>query len=327
MARNNPVAIQQYRGTTAQHAAYTGPVGELTVDTDKNVVVVQDGVTAGGHPMASAATTVTGEGRLQVNAGANGTLGSAITIGIDTAGLATDLISVDANNGLVAGTDGKLYVGTIGADLLIRNTDLILHSVDGKVAADLSLAYNTTTGKLDILGHDGATVVSSVTVPSSVSMLQSVELVAEDPTQPGVAGPFFHFVFLKADSTTQDLYVNANELEDVYTGEQGITVEGTVIKANYPQFVSAEAGNALRVGQGGAESAVDGLFVNTVSTDADNLVTKGTDNGVMLTQAAITDAVKAIMADAACGLISDTAGNQLMCDNGLLMVQSDYGTM
>ena len=54
MARNNSSPVQQFRGTTAQHATYTGLPGELTVDTDKNVVVVHDGVTAGGHPMASA---------------------------------------------------------------------------------------------------------------------------------------------------------------------------------------------------------------------------------------------------------------------------------
>ena len=52
MARLNSSPIRQYRGTTAQHANYTGPSGELTVDTEKNTVVVQDGVTAGGHPMA-----------------------------------------------------------------------------------------------------------------------------------------------------------------------------------------------------------------------------------------------------------------------------------
>ncbi len=54
MARNNFSPVQQFRGTTAQHETYTGLPGELTVDTDKNVVVVHDGVTAGGVPMARA---------------------------------------------------------------------------------------------------------------------------------------------------------------------------------------------------------------------------------------------------------------------------------
>lgn len=54
MARNNFSPVQQFRGTTAQHETYTGLPGELTVDTDKHVVVVHDGSTAGGVPMARA---------------------------------------------------------------------------------------------------------------------------------------------------------------------------------------------------------------------------------------------------------------------------------
>lgn len=45
--------VRQYRGTTAQHANYVGPEGSVTVDIDKDVIVVHDGVTAGGHPMAA----------------------------------------------------------------------------------------------------------------------------------------------------------------------------------------------------------------------------------------------------------------------------------
>lgn len=45
-------AIQRRGGTTAQHATFTGLDKELTVDTDKKTVVVHDGTTAGGHPLA-----------------------------------------------------------------------------------------------------------------------------------------------------------------------------------------------------------------------------------------------------------------------------------
>lgn len=58
MARLNGSPVRQFRGTTAQHANYTGPSGELTVDTSKNAVVVQDGATKGGHPAAVDATVV-----------------------------------------------------------------------------------------------------------------------------------------------------------------------------------------------------------------------------------------------------------------------------
>lgn len=41
--------LQLRRGTTSQHSSFTGAVGEVTVDTDKDVLVVHDGSTAGGH--------------------------------------------------------------------------------------------------------------------------------------------------------------------------------------------------------------------------------------------------------------------------------------
>jgi hypothetical protein len=50
-----PFAFQRRRGTTAQHASFTGLNAELTVDTDKKTVVVHDGSTAGGFPLARAA--------------------------------------------------------------------------------------------------------------------------------------------------------------------------------------------------------------------------------------------------------------------------------
>jgi hypothetical protein len=40
------------RGTTAQHANFTGAQGELTVDTDKNALVLHDGATQGGIQIA-----------------------------------------------------------------------------------------------------------------------------------------------------------------------------------------------------------------------------------------------------------------------------------
>jgi hypothetical protein len=43
--------VQQRRGTTAEHNSFTGAVGELTVDTSKDTVVVHDGSTSGGHPL------------------------------------------------------------------------------------------------------------------------------------------------------------------------------------------------------------------------------------------------------------------------------------
>lgn len=52
--------LQLRRGTTAQIAAFTGAQGEVIVDTDKDTLVVQDGATAGGFPLASESAVVDG---------------------------------------------------------------------------------------------------------------------------------------------------------------------------------------------------------------------------------------------------------------------------
>lgn len=45
------VAVQSRRGTTTEHATFTGLVGESTIDTTKHTVVVHDGSTPGGFPL------------------------------------------------------------------------------------------------------------------------------------------------------------------------------------------------------------------------------------------------------------------------------------
>lgn len=50
--------VQFRRGTTAQHSTFTGALAEVTVDTDKKTLVVHDGSTAGGTPIATAANAI-----------------------------------------------------------------------------------------------------------------------------------------------------------------------------------------------------------------------------------------------------------------------------
>jgi len=54
------IEVKLRRGTTSQHTGFTGAVGEVTVDTDKDTVVVHDGSTAGGHELRKKADTIAG---------------------------------------------------------------------------------------------------------------------------------------------------------------------------------------------------------------------------------------------------------------------------
>ena len=93
--------------------------------------------------------------------------------------------------------------------------------------------------------------------------------------------------------------------------------------------ISSDAGNIIKKGTDNK------LVAKPVSTDAGNLAVAGADSAVLVTKEGITEAVKEIVADAlidpdeslACQAISETEGNQLTCDNGKLLIVSDYGTM
>ena len=50
-------SLKLKRGSTSEHSGYTGPEGEITIDTDKETAVVHDNSTAGGHPLAKTVTT------------------------------------------------------------------------------------------------------------------------------------------------------------------------------------------------------------------------------------------------------------------------------
>ena len=54
-----PSVLQFRRGTTTQNNAFTGALGELSVDTTLDTLVVHDGSTQGGHTLVSDTATQT----------------------------------------------------------------------------------------------------------------------------------------------------------------------------------------------------------------------------------------------------------------------------
>jgi len=91
-------AIQRRRGNTAQHASFTGLAGEITIDTEKNTVVVHDGTTAGGYPLAkSSEVAALGGADITAVVAGDGLTGGA------TSGNAT--INIGAGAGITVNAD------------------------------------------------------------------------------------------------------------------------------------------------------------------------------------------------------------------------------
>ena len=95
--------LQLRSGTTTEHNTFTGAVGEVTVDTTKDTLVVHDGVTVGGFPVAS-------------KANADGT------------------ISLIKKDGTSAGTINS--TGLFNNTLTSANTNQALTAAQGKVLKD-----------------------------------------------------------------------------------------------------------------------------------------------------------------------------------------------
>ena len=50
--------LQLRGGTTSEHSSFTGALREVTVDTDKDTLVIHDGSTAGGHALPRTAAEI-----------------------------------------------------------------------------------------------------------------------------------------------------------------------------------------------------------------------------------------------------------------------------
>lgn len=91
-----PQAIQRRRGTTAAHAVFTGLAGELTVDTDKKTLVVHDGVTVGGTPLATAASVAANTTAITTKADAS-SVAASLALKADASSVSNVNNTSDAN--------------------------------------------------------------------------------------------------------------------------------------------------------------------------------------------------------------------------------------
>ena len=107
--------VQQRRGNSAEHAVFKGQAGEVTVNTDKWTLVVQDGVNDGGYEHVSVGATqrVTNKDIVASNLSVTGvtTLGDVNTFNV------TGLGSFTANSTVIIGVAGS--TGTPGQDLQV----------------------------------------------------------------------------------------------------------------------------------------------------------------------------------------------------------------
>ena len=107
--------VQFRKGTTPEHALFTGANAEITVDTQKNTAVVHDGTDVGGFELQRARWEV-------VNS--SGSLSCGLRYLLDTSGSALSLTMPYEQNGVVPHVGDMIEVVDFKATWAINNVTL-----------------------------------------------------------------------------------------------------------------------------------------------------------------------------------------------------------
>lgn len=199
-------------GTTSQHSSFTGAEREVTVDTDKETLVVHDGSTAGGFPLMRNVvedTTPQLGGNLDVNG--------------------NDIVSTsNANIDIIPNGTGDVNLGTDTVMIGDNNSNA---TITTQGTGDLTLSTNSGTNSGTVTIADGANGDISITPNGSGKVILDG---LSHPTADGSAGQFMktdgggNLSFatvntdLSNDSSPQlggDLDANSN---DILMGSQSV---------------------------------------------------------------------------------------------------------
>ena len=233
------------RGTTTEHSTFTGAEGEITVDITKDTVVVHDGATAGGIPLAKE-SDVSGLGALS-------TLNSVATANIDNLAVTTGKLAADAVDGTKIADnaiDSEHYV-----DGSIDRVHLAADIVDGTKIADDSIdSEHYVDGSIDT-----AHIANSAVTDAKIAGMSSSKLSGALPAISGAA-----LTGIPTIGVSQTWQSPSRAVGVTYTNTTGRTIE---------VMVQCGAGNA------GNSNTDFNLVLNGITIQAHGMYA-GTDVGL-----------------------------------------------
>lgn len=178
--------IQYRRGSGVQNDAFTGALGEITVDTTQKTLRVHDGSTVGGMPLVS--STYTG------NVVITGSITASSFVGVDSTAITngTSNVSVISSGGNVninvGGTlEGTFHSGGLNvtalqiADTAVTATASELNILDGVTATTTELNYvdGVTSAIQTQLNAKQATITGAATTIDTEDLTASRALVSD----------------------------------------------------------------------------------------------------------------------------------------------------
>jgi len=234
------------RGTTAEHSEFTGAEGEITVDTDKDILVVHDGATAGGFPLLkeSAYTAADVLTKIKTVNGAGSGLDSDTVDGMEPSGFPISIATQAALNLKANSADTYTKGQTDSAistaiELVIDSAPAALDTLNELAAAlgdnaDYAAAITTTLAtKVDKVEGKGLSTVDYST--DDKAKVDGIEANAQVNIVNSVAGKIGAVTLVKADVGLDSVDNTADNLKQVLSATKlttartinGVLFDGT----------------------------------------------------------------------------------------------------
>ena len=295
------------RGTTSQHGSFTGAEGEVTVDTDKETLVVHDGSTAGGHPVAAedmanvSSSAIAGRlsnDSLATSKLAAGALPSDVTVA--SANISDDtIVNGDINTNAAIGgqkinpnfgSQNITTTGTLGSDdITITGGQPALNFIDDGANPDYKLYNNNGVLRLyDITNTADRLVVNTdghVDVTGNLDVGAGVDVTGNMTVTGTVDGRD-----VAADGTKLD-GIEASATADQSNAEIRAAVEAAsdsnvFTDADHSKLNGIEASATADQSNAEIRAAVEAASDSNVFTDADHTKLNGIETSATADQTA-----------------------------------------
>ena len=228
--------LQLRRGTTTEHTSFTGAVGEVTVDTTKDVLVVHDGATAGGFPQAARANA---DGTISLIKKDGTSAGS-----INSSGLFNNTLTSTNTNQALTAAQGKVLKD-------LTDTKLNSSSINATGSAPYFVCrawVNFNAVPLNGTYSQSGTTVTVTMTAHGMSVGQNVNLSITSGT--GVSGNYPVATVIDANTFT-------------YTAATSLTTSGNVTRNLYIRA----SGNVLSVTDNGTGDYTVNFITEMIDTN------------------------------------------------------------
>lgn len=327
-----PTQVQFRRGTTAQNEAFTGAVGEISVDTTLDTVRVHDGSTAGGIRLARFSEIEAGDITAVVaGTGLSGgaTSGSA-TVNLSHLGLES---LADPNDDQIIFWDdsaGATAFLDLGTNLAISGTTINATDTDTTYSAGTGVTLTGTTFSIpQVISTTSnptfnTVIAKGITDADADTKIQVEESADEDKIRFDAAGTEVMNMtstglFPSADDTFS-LGSSSFQWSDLYVGPGSLYVNGQKVleDSSGSIVVSADANQNVSVQTSGSgdvqlDATGSGLIAlkSTVQIEDGNNITNSAGNGITFGSGLVSDSLTS----------KSTDTNLVLAGNGTGIVQ------